>query len=75
MNELLDLTVAEARARFLKHAHSRGPSSGTDAILFAVATAAGILVGAILFALVLPAVPAGLMVNGLRRRRVRQPSG
>jgi hypothetical protein len=66
---LLATTVAEARARF-------APSEVdlslhvSDVVLFALASLAGLLVGLVTFALIVPLVPFGLLAHHLRKRAV-----
>lgn len=63
---LLDQTVGDVRARYI------GANDGAtiaDALLFACATAAGVVVGLTLMAFVLPLVPVGLLMAWLRRRQ------
>lgn len=66
---LLDETVGALRARHL------GPGDGDarratagDVALFALATIAGMAVGLLTFALLLPLVPLGFFMNWLRKR-------
>lgn len=66
LDDLLDLTVAEARARFMP---KPGRTTAPAALLFALASAAGVVVGLFLFSLILPLVPVGLVAHALRRRR------
>lgn len=70
--ELLDLTVGEARARYLG---APRPATVPDALLFALALASGLVVTVLLLSLVVPLVPVGLVTNALRRRAAaRVPS-
>lgn len=66
LDQVLDLTVAEARARFTRSTSTKATIA--DALLFALAAATGMIVGLMLFALVLPLVPIGLATHALRRR-------
>jgi hypothetical protein len=67
LDDVLNLTVGEARARFTRQA---GDTRATlaDVLLFLVSTIAGLVVGLLLFALVLPMVPIGLLTHAMRRR-------
>jgi hypothetical protein len=68
LEPLLDLTVAEARERFAAAA-VRG-ATWLDVVLFILAVAVGLAVAVMLFALVVPLVPVGLLTHAARRRRL-----
>ncbi len=66
---LLDETVASVRSRFV--AGDEKASSGVgaaDVVGFALASAAGVAVGLTAFAMMLPLVPVGLVMNAIRKR-------
>ena len=67
VEELLASSVGEARARVL----GREPSTTavSDFVLYGLATLSGLVVGSALFVVTLPAVPVGLVIHALRRRR------
>ncbi len=69
LEAMLDLTVAEARARFTPTT-GRPSANATlaDVALFALALAAGVVVGLMMIVFVLPLVPIGLSMNMFRRR-------
>ncbi len=64
---LLRMAVTEARRRFSPGGAPRRATLG-DVALFGGATAAGIVVALMLFGLVLPLLPVGLITNALRTR-------
>jgi len=68
LDSVLDMTVGEARKRFTMRAGEPSRATLSDVVLFALATLAGLVVGALLFALVLPLVPFGLIAHAMRRR-------
>jgi len=65
---LLDLTVAEARARF---GNSHRGTTVADVALFILAAVAGLVVALVLLALIIPMVPLGLL-NHARRKADRR---
>lgn len=65
---LMAMTVAEARLRFLGEARAPRAWRPFDVLRFALAALAGLAVTLLLFALVVPLVPVGLVTNALRRR-------
>jgi hypothetical protein len=67
LERLLDETVGEARARVAPEATDGRVRAG-DVALFAAAAAAGVLVGAVTFAIALPLLPFGLAAQRLRNR-------
>jgi hypothetical protein len=69
LDELLDLTVGEARQRFTRHSRADNDATLADYLLYLLATKIGVVVGLILFAFTLPLVPFGLIAHALRRRR------
>lgn len=64
---LLDMTVGEARAKYAP-SNVDGRARASDVALFAVSTVAGLLVGALLFSIVVPLVPLGLVAQQMRKR-------
>jgi hypothetical protein len=69
---LLDVTVRDARDRYLAQEVEPSPSL-TDAIAFGLALAASLVVGLAMMAIVVPLVPVGLIsLSLLRRRRERE---
>ena len=70
MEEMLDLTVKEARERFAPLTGKTTPKATfADVALFVAAVIAGFALGIALLALVLPLVPVGLVTSFLRRRQ------
>lgn len=67
IDEVLEMTVAEARAKFAP-TDKMPTATAADAALFAVATIAGVAIGVPLAAAFLPLVPVGLAANLLRRK-------
>ncbi len=72
LDGLLALRVTELRRRFVTP--DAGAATGVDVALFVVATAAGFLVGSLLFALFLPLVPVGLVVRAALDRGKTLPT-
>jgi len=73
VDALLDLTVAEARARFTPYTGKTAPAATiTDVALFAVTAIAGMTVGGISLVIGLPLVPVGLTMNIFKRRSENQ---
>jgi hypothetical protein len=66
---LLDETVGALRARHVGVAGDDAGATIGDALLFACAAAAGLVVGLTLMVLVLPLVPVGLAMSWVRRRQ------
>jgi hypothetical protein len=73
LEEILALTVAEARARYAPEPSSVRPRMA-DRVLHALATAVGLVVAVILLLLVVPLVPFGLLSLALRRRAQERPA-
>ena len=69
LDDVLDLTVGEARTRFTRPAGDTRRTTLADVLLFALAVTTGVAVGLVLFALILPLVPIGLLAHAMRRRR------
>jgi hypothetical protein len=70
IEEMLDLTVKEARERFAPLTGQTPPKATLgDAALFAAAVVTGFTVGMTSLVFGLPLVPVGLAMNFLRRRR------
>lgn len=67
LERVLDLTVGEARKRFLGSVAPRR-ATPVDVALFVLATLVGAVVALLLLALVVPLVPFGLLANAMRRR-------
>jgi hypothetical protein len=67
LDDVLDLTVREARTRFTP-ATGKTRATFADVLLFLLATAAGLIVGLVLLAFVLPLVPIGLLTHAMRTR-------
>lgn len=65
LEAVLDATVGEARARFMRPEDGAGAG---DVLLFTVTLLAGLVVGLATFAIVVPLVPFGLVALNLRRR-------
>lgn len=64
---LLDMTVGEARAKYAsKDVDLRRRAS--DVLFFALAALSGFLLGWLMFWLMLPLVPVGLLTNHFRKR-------
>jgi hypothetical protein len=71
LDDLLDVTVAEGRKRFVAPHGDRPQGAGiVDAALFVPTVVAGVAVGLAFAALVVPLVPVGLFNNWRRRRQV-----
>jgi len=68
---LLSSTLGELRARFL-HPDRAPRATVADALLFSVAVLAGLVIGAISFAMALPLAPVGIAIGWLRERRARR---
>jgi hypothetical protein len=68
LNELLDLTVGEARARFTRPEGATRKATLADVALFCAATALGFVVGLVLLAFVVPLVPFGLAAHAARQK-------
>lgn len=66
LEEVLDLTVAEARARFVPK--SAREATLADILLFAGFGTVGVGVGLATFAMMLPLVPFGLLSHAMRKR-------
>jgi hypothetical protein len=64
---LLDITVDDARAKYAPSDVDLRPRV-SDLALFGVSAFAGLLVGVLVFWIVLPLVPVGLLTNHLRKR-------
>jgi hypothetical protein len=67
---LLDETVGDMRAKYIAAETPRATAS--DIALFATACVAGLAVGLVTLALVIPLVPVGLYMSHLRRRSTAQ---
>lgn len=67
LDALLDRTIGDIRARFAPEDVDLRPHAG-DYALFALTAMAGIVVGLLTFALLVPLVPFGLLAHRLRRR-------
>jgi len=69
IDEMLNLTVKEARERFAPGTGKPAPNAslGTT-VLYAVSVLAGLTLGLALFAVILPLAPIGLLMNFFRRR-------
>lgn len=67
IEELLPLTVDEARARYVADATEQAAKAG-DRLLFALTAIAGAATAAALMSVMLPLAPLGLVTNVLRRR-------
>jgi hypothetical protein len=65
---LLDLTVQEARARYVAPDEVQ-PTRAGDVLGFAMALVAGLAVGLLLAVVVIPLVPVGLIAAGALRRK------
>lgn len=72
LDALLELSVGEAKQRFTRPGREGRRAGAADAGLFVAALLAGFFVGTLLFALVLPLVPIGLLTHALRRRSAGQ---
>lgn len=69
LDDVLDLTVAEARARFVPAvAPAAMDATLVDTLLFAMSAAIGLAVGLVTFTLVVPLVPFGLLSHAMRKR-------
>lgn len=66
LEEILDSTVGEVRARYMPRAEEK--ARRRTVATFAMASAAGVIVGVLSFATVAPLVPFGLLANTLRKR-------
>lgn len=74
LDELLELPVGEARARFLA-ADSPPPAlTKTGWLQLVLAGLAGLVVGSLLFVTVLPLLPFGLLTNALHKKSLRADS-
>ncbi len=70
---LLDMTVREARTKYVAVKDDAKRTTATDALLFALALAAGLVVGGAMVAIVVPLVPVGLVAMGaLKRKKARE---
>jgi hypothetical protein len=67
LEALLDRTVGDVRARFTPDDVDLRTRAG-DVALFTLAAAAGVVVGVLTFAVVVPLVPFGLLAHRLRRK-------
>jgi hypothetical protein len=65
--QLLDMTVGEARAKYTP-AHVDLHPRASDVLLFALSAFTGSLVGWLTFSLMLPLVPVGLLTHHFRKR-------
>ena len=69
LEEVFDLTVAEARVRFVPTSEPAAMRATlTDKALFTLFAAIGLVVGLVTFAFVVPLVPFGLLSHAMRRR-------
>lgn len=69
LEEMLNLTVAEARERFAPSTGKTAPNARLrDVALYALSVLTGFTVGVTLLAIVLPLSPIGLAMNFFRRR-------
>ncbi|MBX3198282.1 MAG: hypothetical protein KF850_18760 [Labilithrix sp.] len=71
LDALLAMSVREARERFTRAAGTARRATLLDVLLFAATVAVGLVVALLLFALVVPLVPFGLLAHAARRRRAR----
>ncbi|HVH42665.1 MAG TPA: hypothetical protein VM925_09985 [Labilithrix sp.] len=68
LDDVLDLTVAEARACFTRPERAARRATAGDVALFVAATVSGIVVALLLLALIVPLVPFGLLAHAMRQR-------
>lgn len=73
-DQLLGLTMREARARYLRDPATPLAWGAADVLRLVVAACAGLVVGSLLLALVVPLVPVGLVTNALRKRAQPSPT-
>ena len=71
LDELLDLTVAEARERMGVDVASRAAPTAGDVARFGAAAALGLVVGTAFIAAGVVLAPVGLALNALRKRAAR----
>ncbi|OJY31259.1 MAG: hypothetical protein BGO98_45095 [Myxococcales bacterium 68-20] len=69
LDVVLALTVGAARERFMRAAGATRRATLADVVLFLLALLVGFVVALVLFALIVPLVPVGLITHALRRRR------
>ncbi len=69
LDEVLALTVGAARERFTRAAGATRRATLADVVMFVLAVLVGLVVGLVLFALIIPLVPVGLITHAMRRRR------
>jgi hypothetical protein len=68
LEKVLDLTVGEARSTFTRAAGVSNGVTFADVLLFILASISGVVVGLLVFAMILPLVPIGLLTHAMRRR-------
>lgn len=69
VDALLDAKVEDVQARFASKTAPKADAA--DVVLFALACAAGLVVGLVFMAFALPLVPVGLLTSWLRKRATR----
>ncbi|MDF2697085.1 MAG: hypothetical protein K0S65_5468 [Labilithrix sp.] len=68
LDDVLALTVGEARARFTRAEGGRRRATFADSVMFLLTALVGLVVALVFFALVIPLVPFGLFTHAMRRR-------
>jgi hypothetical protein len=69
LESVLDSTVGEARARVTRASGASREATFADVLLFVLASVAALSVGLLLFALIVPMVPFGLVAHAMRREK------